>query len=400
VAAPEPQPGEPGAPVPAALIVEHLAGQARDQPPEPTAAAAVAPSVEAAARSAPASELDRRRRLVDYATLALLTLIWGTTWAAIRIGLRGIPPFTGVALRFALAAAALLAVARGLGVRLRGATVVVGAPTAAGATAAAGGTAAAGAVHTAAALPPARPWRVWLVNAAFTFVIPYGVLYWAEQWVPSGLAAVLFATSPLWVALAAHLMLPGERLRAPTVAGVLVGFAGVALIFSDDLRALGGPRVAAAAAVLLISPLTSAFGVVAVKRWGAGLHPLSVAAVPMALTAAVMGLVAWATESGRPLRFDATSVAALLYLALCGSALSFTLYFWLLRRRPATTLSLINYLTPIVALLIGGAALGESFSARTLAGSALVVGGVAVAMRAGGDAEARRRRAARRSWTM
>lgn len=373
-AAPEPQPGEPGAPVPAALIVEHLAGQASDQPPEPTAAAAVAPSVEAAARSAPVSELDRRRRLVDYATLALLTLIWGTTWAAIRIGLRGIPPFTGVALRFALAAAALLAVARGLGVRLRGAT------PAAGATAAA-----------------ARPWRVWLVNAAFTFVIPYGVLYWAEQWVPSGLAAVLFATSPLWVALAAHLMLPGERLRAPTAAGVLVGFAGVALIFSDDLRALGGPRVAAAAAVLLISPLTSAFGVVAVKRWGAGLHPLSVAAVPMALTAAVMGLVAWATESSRPLRFDAASVAALLYLALCGSALTFTLYFWLLRRRPATTLSLINYLTPIVALLIGGAALGESFSARTLAGSALVVGGVAVAMRAGGGAGSRSGRGLGRS---
>jgi drug/metabolite transporter (DMT)-like permease len=355
-AGPEPQPGEPGAPLPAAL------------------------SVGPAAKSVPASgkAAGGRRRLIDYSTLALLTLIWGTTWAAIRIGLRGIPPFTGVALRFAVAAAALLAVARGLGVRLRGAKAAVGATT-------------------AATPPPARPWRVWLVNTAFTFVVPYGVLYWAEQWVPSGLAAVLFATSPLWVALAAHLMLPGERLRAPTAAAVLVGFAGVALIFSDDLRALGGPRVAGAAAVLLISPFTSAFGVVGVKRWGAGLHPLSVAAVPMALTAAVMGPVAWVTESGRPLRFDATSVAALLYLALCGSALTFTLYFWLLRRLPATTLSLINYLTPIVALLIGGGVMGESFSARTLAGSALVVGGVAVAMRAGGfsswRARARRRRA-------
>jgi drug/metabolite transporter (DMT)-like permease len=285
---------------------------------------------------------------------------------------------------------ALLAVARGLGVRLRGAAVAAGGIASAGPISA-------GAISATAGLPPARPWRVWLVNAAFTFVIPYGVLYWAEQWVPSGLAAVLFATSPLWVALAAHLMLPGERLRAPTVAGVLVGFAGVALIFSDDLRALGGPRVAGAAAVLLIAPLTSSFGVVAVKRWGAGLHPLSIAAVPMALTAAVMGLVAWAAENGRPVRFDATSVSALLYLALCGSALTFALYFWLLRRLPATTLSLINYLTPIVALLIGGAALGESFSARTLAGSALVVGGVAAAMRAGGGAGGRRGRVRGRS---
>jgi drug/metabolite transporter (DMT)-like permease len=355
-----------------------------------------------------------RGRLADYVTLGLLTLIWGTTWAAIRIGLRGIPPFTGVALRFGIGAAALLAVARGLGVRLRGrgaarpedaaksalpvpkAAPGAPEPSIAASVAAAPppgprpSTAAPAAAPTAAL--PASPWRVWLVNGALTFFIPYGVVYWAEQWVPSGLTAVLFATSPLWVALAAHLALPGERLRAPTVAGVLIGFAGVAAIFSEDLRALGGPRVAGAAAVLLIAPFSAAVGVVAVKRWAAGMHPLSVAAVPMALTAACMGCVARVVERGQPLRFDASSVAALLYLALCGSALSFALYFWLLARLPATTLSLINYLTPIVALLIGGVVLGEAFTLRALAGSALVVAGVAVAMWGGGGAAAARRR--------
>ncbi len=319
---------------------------------------------------------DRRGRLANYATLGLLTLIWGTTWAAIRVGLRGIPPFTGVALRFAIAAAALLAVAPALGVRLRGAAAV----PAAGAMPPLPG----GAPGSAGSPAPGLPWRVWLVNGLMTFFIPYGVLYWAEQWVPSGLAAVLFATSPLWVALAAHLALPAERLRAATAAGVLIGFAGVAVIFSEDLRALGGPRVVGAAAVLLLSPLCSAVGVVAVKRWGAGVPPLSVAAVPMALAAAAMGCVAWFAERGQPLRFAGWPLAALLYLALCGSALSFTLYFWLLGRLPATSLSLINYLIPIVALTIGGTALGESFTGRTLAGSALVVGGVAVAMRAKG----------------
>ncbi|HLX09457.1 MAG TPA: DMT family transporter [Thermoanaerobaculia bacterium] len=322
---------------------------------------------------------DRRGRLANYATLGLLTLIWGTTWAAIRVGLRGIPPFTGVALRFAIAAAALLAVAPALGVRLRGAAAV---PAAGAMPPVQGG--APGSAGSAGSAAPGLPWRVWLVNGLMTFFIPYGVLYWAEQWVPSGLAAVLFATSPLWVALAAHLALPAERLRAATAAGVLVGFAGVAVIFSEDLRALGGPRVVGAAAVLLLSPLCSAVGVVAVKRWGAGVPPLSVAAVPMALAAAAMGCVAWFAERGQPLRFAGWPLVALLYLALCGSALSFTLYFWLLGRLPATSLSLINYLIPIVALTIGGTALGESFTARTLAGSALVVGGVAVAMRARG----------------
>jgi drug/metabolite transporter (DMT)-like permease len=295
---------------------------------------------------------DRRRRGVNYATLGLLTLIWGTTWAAIRLGLRGIPPFTGVALRFAIGAAALLAAARALGVRLRGAS---------------------------------SPWRVWLVNGLMTFFIPYGLVYWAEQWVPSGLTAVLFATSPLWVALAAHVALPAERLRAATAAGVLLGFGGVAVIFSEDLRALGGPRVAGAAALLLLAPLTAAVGIVAMKRWAVGMHPLTIVAMPMALTAAAMGCVALATEAGQPVRLAGLPLAALFYLALCGSALAFTLYFWLLGRLPATTLSLINYLTPIVALLIGGAALGEPFTPRTLAGSALVVGGVAVAMRVGSE---------------
>jgi drug/metabolite transporter (DMT)-like permease len=318
------------------------------------------------AGAAPASAPDRRHRLVNYATLGLLTLIWGTTWAAIRIGLRGIPPFTGVALRFAISAAALAAVARGLGVRWWGAAPAVRQL-----------------VGVAGAAPAARPspWRVWLANGLLTFVIPYGLVYWAEQWVPSGLVAVLFATSPLWVALAAHFALPAERLRVATAAGILIGFAGVAVIFSEDLRALGGPRVAGAAALLLVAPLTAAFGVVAVKRWSSGMHPLAIVTAPMGLAAAVMGCLALAGESGQPPRLTGLPLAALLYLALVGTALAFALYFWLLGRLPATTLSLINYLTPIVALLIGGAALGEAVTARILAGSALVVAGVAAAMR-------------------
>jgi drug/metabolite transporter (DMT)-like permease len=343
------------------------------------------------------SPADRRGRLLNYATLGLLTLIWGTTWAAIRLGLRGIPPFTGVALRFAIGAAALLAAARALGVRLRGGHAPSPAPLASAvppqpATAAVTAMSAAPAAPLVAGAPRSSPWRVWLVNGLMTFFIPYGLVYWAEQWVPSGLTAVLFATSPLWVALAAHVALPAERLRAATAAGVLLGFAGVAVIFSEDLRALGGPRVAGAAALLLIAPLTASIGVVAMKRWAAGMHPLTIVAMPMALTAAAMGCVALATEAGQPVRLAGLPLAALLYLALCGSALSFTLYFWLLGRLPATTLSLINYLTPIVALLIGGAALGEPFTARTLAGSALVVGGVAVAMRVGSEKAPRDRR--------
>ena len=152
------------------------------------------------------------------AAFLLLTVVWGTTWAVIRVGLAGIPPFTGVALRFAVAGLLLLAVAPRLGVRFGRSR---------------------------------RELLLWVSNALLSFCVSYSVVYWSEQYIPSGLTAVLFATNPLFVAVVAHFLLPGERLGPAAALGLLLGFAGVALIFSDDLRLLGGERVREAALVML-----------------------------------------------------------------------------------------------------------------------------------------------------
>jgi drug/metabolite transporter (DMT)-like permease len=289
-------------------------------------------------------------RLLTWAALAALILIWGTTWSVIRIGLRGIPPFAGVALRFALASAVLLALAPVFGVKL-------------------------------GRQPNER--RVWWVNTFLTFTIPYGIVYWSEQWLPSGLTAVIFATMPLLTALAAHFALPAERLTARTVAGIVVGFAGIAVIFSEDFRTLGGSQVAKAAAVLLIAPFCAALANVAVKRWGGGIHPISISAVPMGITALIMGSLAWLVEPVRTASFNTLTVLSFVYLALIGSAVPFTLYFWLLRSQSATGLSTINYATPIIAVAVGTLFLGEPFTARIVAGSALVLVGVALTVRKG-----------------
>jgi drug/metabolite transporter (DMT)-like permease len=265
----------------------------------------------------------------------------------IRVGLRGLPPFTGVALRFAIAAAALLALAPVFGVKL-------------------------GRSRT-------ERW-LWGANALCTFIVPYSVLYWAEQTVPSGLCAVIFSTFPLLTALAAHFVLPAERLTFRSIAGILVGFAGIAVIFSADFQALGGSLVARHAAILLISPLFAALGNVVVKRWGGDLHPLSTAAVPMAITAVVTGAAALLTESHLHVTFNSASILSILYLGLIGSAFPFTIYFWLLRHQSATNLSMINYATPVLAVIVGSLFMGEAFPARILAGSALVLIGVAVAV--------------------
>ncbi len=222
---------------------------------------------------------------------------------------------------------------------------------------------------------------LWLVNGVLFFSVSYGVVYWSEQYVPSGLASILFATFPLLVTLFAHVLLPGEPLRPRAGAGAVVAFVGIMVIFSEDLAKLGGPRTGTAAAVLLLSPLVSSISSVFVKKWGARIHPISLAAIPMAIATVVMTGMALLFERGRPIAWTRASIGSLAYLALFGSALTFTLYYWLLRHVPASRVALIAYATPVIAVVIGVVFLHEPLTSRLLFGGALVVSGVAFSAR-------------------
>ena len=280
------------------------------------------------------------------ATLGFLTLVWGTTWAAITISLRGIPPFTGVAFRFAISAVLLIVCARIMGIPL--------APV------------------------DRREKRLRVLHALLTFCGSYGVVFWAEQWVPSGLASVLFATFPLLVAALAHFVLPKERMTVPVLGGSVLGLAGIAVIFAEDFDSLGGAMVLVGSVVMLISPIVAAVVSVVVKRWGAGMHPVSFNAVAMAYAAVIMGVVAVLVERNRPVVFDPEPLAAMLYMAIVGTAITFPLYFWLLEHMEARRVALIGYGTPVVALFLGVFMMNEAITTRILIGSAMVVVGVAV----------------------
>lgn len=286
----------------------------------------------------------------EVTVFAVLTVVWGTTWAAIRIGLEGIPPVTGVAIRFALAGLVLVGIGHLRGVRF-------------------------------GRLPGEA--RLWLINATTTFAGSYGIVYWGEQWVPSGLAAILFATLPLWVVCLGHFLLRAERGGGRSLGGVLLGFAGVALVFSEDFEKLGGTQVLFASLVFLLAPFVSAVGSVSVKRWGKGISPFSIAGVPMLMTGGAMGLLALVVERGRPVLSPLAapeSWLATLYLALFGSSLTFTLYFWLLARRSAVAASLISYTVPICAVIVGWLAFAEPVTWRLVAGGGVVLAGVAVTL--------------------
>lgn len=287
------------------------------------------------------------RDLTIALSMAALCLVWGSTWLVIRAGLRDLPPFTSAGARFALASAVMLAIAPRLARREGG----------------------------------ERPRRdLVLAMGVCNFALSYGIVYWTEVRLPSGLVSVLWSVFPLMTALVGHLFLPGERLAARQWGGFVAGFAGVALLFSTDLAQLG-PEAVGRGAVLLASPAVSALGTAWVKRHGARTSSLLLNRDAMLLGALLLLATAALTEGDREVRWSAAAVASVTYLAIVGTVFTFGVYFWLMRYAPAYRLSLVAYVTPLLALGLGASLGDEPVGLHTLAGATLILSGVGLAAR-------------------
>ena len=277
-----------------------------------------------------------------------MCLIWGSTWMVIKIGLRGAPPLTSIAVRMVIATSVVFAI-----VRLR--RIPIPRDT--------------------------RFVRLGLFLGLFHIVFPYSLVYYGEQRIPSGQAAVIYATLPLMVAVLARALL-GDPLTARKLFGIASGIAGVAVIFSDSLRAASesaGPSHAAGVSCVLGSVFASAVGSVATKRWSGGYHPLASLLIPFATGAVVSTCGALAFEDANPLRFDAPTWASILYLAVAGSVCAFGLFFYVVQHLDITVVSYQTFIIPIIAVLIGFVILGETISPRVGAGAALILAGIALA---------------------
>jgi drug/metabolite transporter (DMT)-like permease len=285
-----------------------------------------------------------------------LVLIWSSTWVAIKIGLEDLPPLLGAGIRFSLAGVGLLAVARLMGRPLR------------------------------------TDARLAAVLALLPFAAAYGLIYWGEQYVPSGLAAVLFGIMPLYSAVLASLLLAGEPLRGRLVAGIAVALAGLALAFGETLE-LGHSEYALAAAIACAAaPFASAIGNVAIKRDGGALDAVVLNGWAM-LGGGALLLAVSATAEAWEVTWSARAVGSIAYLAVIGSAVPFVTLTVLLRELPAVTVSYITLLLPFGALAFGAALYDETVTLPAVAGAALVAGGLAVAQWRTG-AQRRRRPAA------
>jgi drug/metabolite transporter (DMT)-like permease len=218
-------------------------------------------------------------------------------------------------------------------------------------------------------------WTGWL-----TFTVNYALVFWAETQISSGLAAILYTTFPMTGHLLAHWLLPDEPLTARSVAGVLLSAAGVALIFYNEVD-LRGPLALVASAAVVTAAGVTAYADVIIKRDAGHIDPVLMTAVQM-VAGFVPLLALGITVEGNPLHFHWTgrAVFALLYLAVLGSAVSFVLLYWLLRRIPVTRTMMIPFFSTLIAVLLGAVVLDEELSWRVVAGGAAILAGLAVAI--------------------
>lgn len=278
-------------------------------------------------------------------TYILLCLIWGSTWLCIRIGLADMPPFWFLAIRLVLALGFLLAVA---------------------------------AYRKSEFAVIRRHLGLVLVIGLFTHPLSYSLVYWGEQYVTSGMAAVLFSWMPFFVAIFSWWLLPGERVTAWAAAGLVLGFVGLGVIYWEQIQ-ISSVHTVLGMAAISASGLIAAGTTVAIRRWLGAAPAVSLATITVAVGAVVMPLFAFATEPVALVHFTPSATMAALYLGVFGSGVSFVLYYKLLTRLPALTMSLIAFITPVVALILAAFFDREVHTTRSLLGTAMVLVGVLLA---------------------
>jgi drug/metabolite transporter (DMT)-like permease len=213
--------------------------------------------------------------------------------------------------------------------------------------------------------------------AASLMYVGMAALYWGAARVPSGLLAVIFGTAPVVTLLLTALWFRADRVTPAKLAGGLLGFAGIALIFGE--RAALGVEAGWGIAAVLLSVLCHCLNLVWLKRLGAGVPALSLAAGTVFAATPAFLLTWWWQERGLPPAIAPQAVASLIYLGLVATVLGFLMFYYLVKHAPPTRVALITLVTPVAALLLGRWLADEAVPGRVWWGTALVLAGLGVA---------------------
>jgi drug/metabolite transporter (DMT)-like permease len=265
-------------------------------------------------------------------------VVWGTTYLAIRYAVETIPPFVTAAIRHTTAGTVLMAVAWVRGFR-----------------------------------PRKAHWAAGCLVGALFFLVGHGALHWAEQYVPSGLAALLIASEPMWI-LAIGAAMGQQRVNALNGTGLLLGLAGVAILSAPAVGAVATTTWAIAG--VLLSAASWSLGVCLSPRLRLPGSALGRSALPVLCGGVMLILAAGVTGEFQALRWQTVSLKSMLglaYLIVFGSILAFVAYTWLLQRVPPTLVATHSYVNPLVAVLVGWWWAAEPLNWRVLAATVVIL---------------------------
>jgi drug/metabolite transporter (DMT)-like permease len=269
-------------------------------------------------------------------------LIWGSTWMVIRIGLGSLTPLISVGIRFLLASGFIYTLMRINRVKLQKDHLAI---------------------------------KLYIVLTLCAYTIPYAIVYWAELYISSGLTSIVFAVMPLFVIIFSWVAISKASISAFQIIGSFVGFFGIVIIFSENLSLDLSKQMLGIIAVLISAAMQAGIGVT-IKKYGHHLNPLSMNFIPMLSAGIILIGLALAFENSSTWVFNSVAVFSITYLAIIGTVIAFTTYFWLLKRINVVMLSLSSFITPIIAVLLGWMIMHENFSLQTLTGSAFVLIGI------------------------
>jgi drug/metabolite transporter (DMT)-like permease len=273
----------------------------------------------------------------------ILCLIWGTTWIFIKIGLDDLPPIGFAAVRFLLSVAIIFPV-----IRIQKIPLPVS----------------------------RREWKLIAITGLLQFSFNYSVVFWSEQYITSGLAAVLQAMITVFGLILAWIFLPSERITARKIIAVVVGVVGVAVIFVDQLRVENWMAFAGCVAIV-VGAYAAAQASILIKAKGGGLHPASLVFCQM-LCGLPLIIVYSLLREGSPFSYHWSwkAIGSVLYLTIFGTIAAFWLYYWLLSRIESTRAMMISLVTPLIAVVAGSVTLGETMPPQTFLGGVLIIASI------------------------
>jgi drug/metabolite transporter (DMT)-like permease len=285
-----------------------------------------------------------QRKYLPIVFFTALCLIWSSTWMVIKIGLTSLPPFLALGLRFFTAFLFLAVYIR---------------------------------LQKIEFPKRMRDHAFFLTFGMINFTGGYAFVYWAEQYIDSGLTSVLFSIMPFYVLLISWRVLPQDKIGWKKLIGVSLGFIGLLVIFRDQfyLRSMN-KNVLYGMLAVLIAPLFSATGTIMAKKVTNRMNPFILNTLPLFYSSLFFFVLSLIVERHSNPVFDVNAIFSILYLGILGTSIAFVMYFWMLRHTTAIMMSMITYVTPPMALIWGWIFLGENISSLVLLGLLFIFLGI------------------------